>query len=262
MKINNIIILGGKYMKKMKRLILAVCAALAACCIFHFTGCAGGENGSEEETPMPSATAAVTATPASEPKSPEPTATPEAGPENLLEYAIEDDSLLLGGYSWVAIEESWAGPLQEKRDGCESPAMQEFTETTCSDGEEGICYHFYSEATTGYHLLTNTYGISDLVEANKTYKLTVSLKFTVPKPGEGRDKIAVGCNLSKASKVEVGSSENWQTISTTFTVGDEFETVYIYVGPYTMDHETIVLGDIQAGFDLLIDSISLVEVSA
>ena len=138
MKINNIIILGGKYMKKMKRLILAVCAALAACCIFHFTGCAGGENGSEEETPMPSATAAVTATPASEPKSPEPTATPEAGPENLLEYAIEDDSLLLGGDSWVAIEESWAGPLQEKRDGCESPAMQEFTETTCSDGEESV----------------------------------------------------------------------------------------------------------------------------
>ena len=60
----------------------------------------------------------------------------------------------------------------------------------------------------------------------------------------------------------MGSSENWQTISTTFTVGDEFETVYIYVGPYTTDHETIVLGDIQAGFDLLIDSISLVEVSA
>ena len=197
-----------------------------------------------------------------ETESPEPTATPEAGPENLLEYAIEDDGLLLGGDSWTPIEEAWAGPLQEKRDGCESSAMQEFVETTCSDGEEGICYHFYSEATTGYHIVGNTYGISDLIEANKTYKLTVSLKYTVPNPGAEMDNMAVGCNLDEASVVKVGSDESWQTITTTFTVGDEFETAYIYISPIEHEHESIIIGDIQAGFDLLIDSISLVEVSA
>lgn len=260
---NVIIITGGKYMKKTKRSFLAVCVALCACCIFLFVGCAGNENGEEKSSPAASATARATAAsvaPTTEPASPEPTATPDAGPENLLEYAIEDDGLL-GGDSWVPIEESWAGPLQEKRDGCESPAMQEFVETTCSDGNEGICYHFYSEATTGYHIVGNTYGISDLIEANKTYKLTVSLKYTVPNPGEAMDNMAIGCSLDETSMVKVNSSENWQTVTCTFTVGDEFETAYIYVSPVEHEHESIVIGDIQAGFDLLIDSISLVEVA-
>ena len=42
-------------------------------------------------------------------------------------------------------------------------------------------------------------------------------------------------------------------------MGDEFETAYIYISPIEHEHESIIIGDIQAGFDLLIDSISLVE---
>jgi len=257
-------------MRKVRMLIIAACTALVVCCISLFSGCTSGGEEETEPTASPTApatsAAAPTEAPAGESSSPEATteatATPDAGPENLLEYAIEDDGLLLGGDSWVPIEESWAGPLQEKRDGCESPAMQEFVETTCSDGNEGICYHFYSEATTGHHIVANTYGISDLIEANKTYKLTVSMKYTVPNPGGERDNMAVGCSLDKSSMVKVSSSENWQTVTCTFTVGDDFETAYIYVSPYSIDHEHIIIGEIQAGFDLLIDSISLVEVSA
>lgn len=254
-------------MEKIKQLILTACTALAVCCISLFAGCTsdGGEETEPTASPTAPATsaAAPTEAPADESSSPEATAeatpTPEAEEQNLLEYAIEDDGLLLGGDSWTPIEETWEGPLQEKRDGCESLAMQEFVETTCSDGEEGICYHFYSEATTGYHIVGNTYGISDLIEANKTYKLTVSLKYTVPNPGAEMDNMAVGCNLDEASVVKVGSDESWQTITTTFTVGDEFETAYIYISPIEHEHESIIIGDIQAGFDLLIDSISLVE---
>lgn len=256
-------------MRKVRMLIIAACTALVVCCISLFSGCTSGGEEETEPTASPTApatsAAAPTEAPAGESSSPEATteatATPDAGPENLLEYAIEDDGLLLGGDSWVPIEESWAGPLQEKRDGCESPAMQEFVETTCSDGNEGICYHFYSEATTGYHIVGNTYGISDLIEANKTYKLTVSLKYTVPNPGEAMDNMAIGCSLDETSMVKVNSSENWQTVTCTFTVGDEFETAYIYVSPVEHEHESIVIGDIRAGFDLLIDSISLAEVA-
>ncbi len=257
-------------MEKIKRLIIAVCTALAVCCISLFAGCTSDSGEEMEPTASPTApatsAAAPTEAPADESSSPEATteatATPDAEEQNLLEYAIEDDGLLLGGDSWTPIEETWAGPLQEKRDGCESSAMQEFVETTCSDGNEGICYHFYSEATTGYHIVANTYGISDLIEANKTYKLTVSMKYTVPNPGGERDNMAVGCSLDKSSMVKVSSSENWQTVTCTFTVGDDFETAYIYVSPYSIDHEHIIIGEIQAGFDLLIDRISLVEVSA
>ena len=257
-------------MEKIKRLIIAVCTALAVCCISLFAGCTSDSGEEMEPTASPTApatsAAAPTEAPADESSSPEATteatATPDAEEQNLLEYAIEDDGLLLGGDSWSPIEETWAGPLQEKRDGCESSAMQEFVETTCSDGNEGICYHFYSEATTGHHIVANTYGISDLIEANKTYKLTVSMKYTVPNPGGERDNMAVGCSLDKSSMVKVSSSENWQTVTCTFTVGDDFETAYIYVSPYSIDHEHIIIGEIQAGFDLLIDSISLVEVSA
>ncbi|HBV51095.1 MAG TPA: hypothetical protein DEF06_02305 [Clostridiales bacterium] len=256
-------------MEKIKRLIIAVCTALAVCCISLFAGCTSDSGEEMEPTASPTApatsAAAPTEAPADESSSPEATteatATPDAEEQNLLEYAIEDDGLLLGGDSWTPIEETWAGPLQEKRDGCESSAMQEFVETTCSDGNEGICYHFYSEATTGYHIVGNTYGISDLIEANKTYKLTVSLKYTVPNPGEAMDNMAIGCSLDETSMVKVNSSENWQTVTCTFTVGDEFETAYIYVSPVEHEHESIVIGDIQAGFDLLIDSISLVEVA-
>ncbi len=256
-------------MEKIKRLIIAACTALAVCCISLFAGCTSDSGEETEPTASPTApatsAAAPTEAPADEFSSPEATteatATPDAEEQNLLEYAIEDDGLLLGGDSWTPIEETWAGPLQEKRDGCESSAMQEFVETTCSDGNEGICYHFYSEATTGYHIVGNTYGISDLIEANKTYKLTVSLKYTVPNPGEAMDNMAIGCSLDETSMVKVNSSENWQTVTCTFTVGDEFETAYIYVSPVEHEHESIVIGDIQAGFDLLIDSISLVEVA-
>ena len=118
-------------MEKIKRLIIAVCTALAVCCISLFAGCTSDSGEEMEPTASPTApatsAAAPTEAPADESSSPEATteatATPDAEEQNLLEYAIEDDGLLLGGDSWTPIEETWAGPLQEKRDGCESSAM-------------------------------------------------------------------------------------------------------------------------------------------
>ena len=44
----------------------------------------------------------------------------------------------------------------------------------------------------------------------------------------------------------------------TFKTGFIFDGAYVYVGPSGVNN-SIVLGEIQAGFNLLIDSISLVE---
>lgn len=254
-------------MKKIKRILLVSCVLLTIGCMTLFTGCKddGTDAGTATATPKttPTATPAAntpTPTPTAEAATATATATAGTNGKNLLDFAIEDDPLLLGGDSWAPIEETWAGPLQEVRDGCESPAQQELIEETRADGTEDICYHFYSEAEEGFHIIGNTMGITDLVEANKTYQLTVSLKYTVPNPGGERDNMAVGCNAGAAPATKVQSSEEWQTVTYTFTVGENFETVYIYVGPVNHPHESIVIGEIQAGFDLLIDHISLVEV--
>lgn len=45
----------------------------------------------------------------------------------------------------------------------------------------------------------------------------------------------------------------------TFKTGFIFDGAYIYIGPAGLTHETATLNEIQAGFNLLIDSISLVE---
>ncbi len=253
-------------MKKINKILTIFCIVLMVCCVSLFAGCQKDDADKPAASPSgtPKTTAAiatspVTTAPATATSTPEATAAPTSNEKNLLDFAIEEDPLLLGGDSWVPIEEVWAGPLQEVRDGCESPAKQEFVDETLSNGEEGTCYHFYSEAETGYHIVGNTFGITDLVEANKTYKLTVSLKYTVPNPGAERDNMGVGCNVGEAPAVKVPSSSEWQTVTYTFTVGENFETVYIYVSPIDHPHE-IVIGDIQAGFDLLIESISLVEV--
>lgn len=255
-------------MKRINKVLTVSLLVLTVCCAALFAGC---QKDNADAAPSPTAKttatkAPATATPTSTPTQ-EPTqdataapASPTSDENNLLDFAIAEDALLLGGDSWSPIEEVWAGPLQEKRDECESVAMQEFVEETRSDGTEGICYHFYSEGTTGYHIVGNTMGITDLVAANKTYRLTVSLKYTAPEPGEERDNMAVGCNVGDTPAVKVNSSKDWQTITYDFTVGDSFELVYFYVGPINHPHDSIVIGEIQAGFDLLIDHISLVEV--
>ena len=145
------------------------------------------------------------------------------------------------------------------REGAESYAQQAFVEETRSDGSKGICYRFYSEATKGWHTTGNTFGISSLLEANKSYKLTVSLKLTVPNPGE-KDSIEVGVTNSteNSGPVTVTAKDEWQTVTYTFKTGFIFDGAYIYVGPSGVNN-SIVLGEIQAGFNLLIDSISLVE---
>lgn len=166
----------------------------------------------------------------------------------------------MGGDSWSAIDGKWAGPLQEVRDGAESYAQQAFVEETRSDGSKGVCYRFYSEETKGYHVVGNMFGIANILEANKSYKLTVSLKFTVPNPGE-RDTITVGCigTTDNSGDVTVTSKDEWQTVTYTFKTGFIFDGAYIYIGPAGLTHETATLNEIQAGFNLLIDSISLVE---
>lgn len=187
---------------------------------------------------------------------------PESGTpsgENLLANALAGNEELLGGDSWAAKDGAWAGPLQEVREGAESYAQQAFVEETRSDGSKGICYRFYSEATKGWHTTGNTFGISSLLEANKSYKLTVSLKLTVPNPGE-KDSIEVGVTNSteNSGPVTVTAKDEWQTVTYTFKTGFIFDGAYIYVGPSGVNN-SIVLGEIQAGFNLLIDSISLVE---
>ena len=87
-------------MEKIKRLIIAVCTALAVCCISLFAGCTSDSGEEMEPTASPTApapsAAAPTEAPADESSSPEATteatATPDAEEQNLLEYAIEDDA--------------------------------------------------------------------------------------------------------------------------------------------------------------------------
>lgn len=134
-------------------------------------------------------------------------------------------------------------------------------EETLSDGTEGTCYHYFSDSTTGYHVSANTFGIMDVLDENKSYQLTISLKYTVPNPGAERDNLGVGCNIGNTPTVKVNSSEDWQTVTYSFQTGSDVENAYIYIGPYgaTMDNG-LIIGEIQAGFDLLIENISLVEV--
>ena len=255
-------------MKKLHRLFTAAMLVLALVSAMLLAGC-GGSGTSSSETPsstLSSSDKSDVSTPSSEtpstPESETPSApeseTPSGG--NLLANAIANNEELLGGDSWSAIDGKWAGPLQEVRDGAESYAQQAFVEETRSDGSKGVCYRFYSEETKGYHVVGNMFGIANILEANKSYKLTVSLKFTVPNPGE-RDTITVGCigTTDNSGDVTVTSKDEWQTVTYTFKTGFIFDGAYIYIGPAGLTHETATLNEIQAGFNLLIDSISLVE---
>jgi lipoprotein len=251
-------------MKRTHQFITVFVMLLTACCMLLFAGCKEGDASKTTASPSATgkATSAATESPAptsaaSENTPPPASATPKE--KNLLAYAIDEDSSLLGGDSWVAIEDAWAGPLNEKRDGCENFVKQEFIETTLSDGSDGICYHYYSDSTTGFHVSGNTFGIMSQLEENKSYQLTLSLKFTVPNPTAARATIGVGCNLGSAPTI-VSSSEEWQTITYTFNAGADVENAYLYVGPCTADMNGLKIGEIQAGFDLLIESVSLVEV--
>ena len=254
-------------MKKLHRLFTAAMLVLALVSAMLLAGC-GGSGTSSSETPSStpsSSDKSDVSTPSSEtPSTPESEtpSEPESGTpsgENLLANALAGNEELLGGDSWAAKDGAWAGPLQEVREGAESYAQQAFVEETRSDGSKGICYRFYSEATKGWHTTGNTFGISSLLEANKSYKLTVSLKLTVPNPGE-KDSIEVGVTNSteNSGPVTVTAKDEWQTVTYTFKTGFIFDGAYIYVGPSGVNN-SIVLGEIQAGFNLLIDSISLVE---
>ena len=253
-------------MKKMSRVLTCMILALTVVFVLLFTGCQPGDS---ESTPSSSDSSSSdksdVSTPSSEtPSTPESEtpSEPESGTpsgENLLANALAGNEELLGGDSWAAKDGAWAGPLQEVREGAESYAQQAFVEETRSDGSKGICYRYYSEATKGYHTTGNTFGISSLLGANKSYKLTVSLKLTVPNPGE-RDSIEVGVTNSteNSGPVTVTAKDEWQTVTYTFKTGFIFDGAYVYVGPSGVNN-SIVLGEIQAGFNLLIDNISLVE---
>ena len=248
-------------MNKIKIFCTFVAILVMISCVALFAGCS-----KDDAEPKATATATASATATAKPTeaataTPEATATPTPSKRNLLSYAIEDDPTLIDGDKWVAQLDKWAGPLNEKRDGCESFAQQEFTEATLPDGTEGTCYHFFSEAETGFHVIGNTFGLWDTLEANKSYTLTVTLKYTVPNPGTNLDNMHVGYSLDSTSKVKVAASEEWQTVTCNFKTGADIPEgqAYIYVGPATGGHPSIMIGDIQAGFDLLICDVSLVE---
>lgn len=250
-------------MKRFHLFITISILILTAACLVLFTGCKKDEEGgatASPTAPVKTSSPTAAATPETTPGSATAPATEAPKEKNLLYYAIDDDPSLLGGDSWVPLEGQWAGPLNEKRD-CEDFAKQEFVEATLSDGTEGICYHFFSDSTTGYHVNGNTFGIMDLLEKNKTYKLTVTLKYTVPKPGDPRDCMGLGCNIGGTPVMKIKASEEWQTITYTFKTGTDLENAFIYISPYgaVMDAGMIV-GEILAGFDLLVSEITLVEV--
>lgn len=168
--------------------------------------------------------------------------------------------MLIGGDVWTAVDGVWAGPLQEKRDACENAALQEFAEdVTLSDGTEGTCYHFYSDSTVGFHIVGNTMGVSDILEGNTSYKLTVSLKYVAPNPGGTRDNMYVYCTAEDGSspQIKVSSSDQWQKITYLFKTKADVTGAFIMVGPNDRDINGMLLGEIDAGFDLLIDNISL-----
>ena len=253
-------------MKNTKKMLTISLLAFVILCVALFAGCKKDDDKGSAATAsaspkatataQPTATAVATQSPTTAPA----TATP-AAEKNLLDFAIEDEPSLLGGDTWTAIDDVWGGPLQEKRDGAENAALQELVEEELSDGTSGICYHFYSDSTLGYHIVGNTFGLGNVVSPNKTYKVTATLKYTVPNPGAEKDDMhIVYSGADKSTAVKVESKNEWQKVEYTFTTGADIDGTYLVIGPISLDGLSIMLGDIQAGFDLLIENINLVEV--
>ena len=116
-------------MKRTHQFITVFVMLLTACCMLLFAGCKEGDASKTTASPSVTgkATSAATESPAPTSAASENTPAPASATpkeKNLLAYAIDEDSSLLGGDSWVAIEDAWAGPLNEKRDGCENFVKQ------------------------------------------------------------------------------------------------------------------------------------------
>ena len=75
------------------------------------------------------------------------------------------------------------------------------------------------------------------------------------------DNMHVGYSLDSTSKVKTETNEEWQTVTCNFKTSADIPEgqAYIYVGSATGGHPSIMIGDIQAGFELLICDISLVK---
>ena len=252
-------------MKRFGKIFTIVLVVLMISCVSLLAGCKKDEEGGKatasptvKATATATASPTATAAPTTAPATASPTATGSAS-ANLLDFAIADDPMLIGGDVWTAVDGVWAGTLQEKRLDCENVALQEFVEETLSDGTEGTCYHFYSDSTIGFHIVGNTFGVSDILKENTNYKLTVSLKYVAPDPGGARDDMYVYCNAEDGSspQIKVPSSDKWQKITYLFKTKADVEGAFIMVGPNDRDINGMLLGEIDAGFDLLIESISL-----
>ncbi len=229
----------------------------------------------EDPAPTPTTAPTAAATPTSMPT---PTAAPTKAPppKELLEGVLDaEEATVLN--TWDVVNGAWCGPAPER------VILEEDV-----DGESQECLYvgFPAELEdwgAGSNV-GNVFGVADILEPNKSYKLTVKLKYTDPtKAGDNGHKelMYITCNAAvenaeaadlRGSGIRFYSSDDWQTIEYLFQTGDTFpEDIkeapdsanefsappFIMVGPSCNFQRAY--GEVSPGMELLIAEFSLIE---
>ena len=213
-----------------------------------------------------------TSTPTSTASESSPTAEPTSEGKNLMYFALEEDSLEpSSGNQWgPVVSDKWTGPCWDRK-----------IEEVEINGEYVDCLYVTHNATdTTGNNIGNVFGVAEIIEPNKTYKFTVTLKYTDPTdPADAnyRDLMYITCNAAKENVAAVDNrgsglpfhaSEKWQTFEYTFTTGATMpeyiendvhaQEPYIMVGPSCNCQR--FYGEVSSGMELWISDVSLVEV--
>jgi len=265
----------------MKKKICVIVAASVLSIAMLCSGCSESDPDSGKTSPTanitakPTATATKTSPPTSEgdPTASSATAQPEPEGKNLLYFALEEDPIESPTENlWGPVApDKWTGPCWERK-----------IEEVEIDGEYVNCLYVTHTITdeTGANI-GNVFGVGDIIEPNKKYKFTVTLKYTDSTEASDpshRDWMYITCNAAKqnvtadnnqGSGLKFQASDEWQKLEYVFTTGNKLPTYiennnhaqdpYIMVGP-SCDYQRFY-GEVSNGIELWISEVSLVELA-